>query len=511
MPLQTARRLTPHARMTTHDKPPTTDTPIVAVHHTDVVLASTPILHDIDWTLFKGQHCGIVGSNGSGKSTLLALIAGTAWPAPGRGERQYFFGAKPQRDAVEARRHIATVGPELQDRYLHRNWNFRARDIVLSGVFRTDVPRRRPTDAERHRAIGLLRHFGIAPLAERRFLELSRGEQRRVLIARAMAFEPQVLVLDEPASGLDQDARKDLDATLAQIAATTTIVVSAHNDADLPSITRQVLELQEGRIVKRRALRRPQHSAPALLRHTAASATGELLIAVRNADVWLQGRRVLVGLNWQLRVGEHWMIRGPNGAGKSTFLKLLHGQLRPALGGLIEWPGLGNPSNIWMLRRQIGYLSPEYQAAYRFPTTVADCVASGFHSSVGLTRRPDSMQLRRVAELLQRFALDDFAKRELRTLSYGQMRRALLARAFATRPRVLLLDEPWAGLDAEHSKLVGRQLRDSMNDGTHLVCASHLADSEGFTHLMELSAGCIANAAPTSVSRVDAGAARHEN
>ncbi len=201
-----------------------------------------PILHDISWQLHRGEHWGIVGANGSGKSTLLGLIGGTVWPAPGSGERRYDFGAGTETDAVRARSEIVLVSHELQDRYARLNWNFTALDVVLSGVYRTDVPRRRPATEQRSRALAVLRRLGVTHLAERRFLELSRGEQRRVLIARGVAFGPTVLLLDEPASGLDAAARLELAACLQLAAAECTLVCTAHVADDLPPMIARYLD-----------------------------------------------------------------------------------------------------------------------------------------------------------------------------------------------------------------------------------------------------------------------------
>jgi molybdate transport system ATP-binding protein len=206
---------------------------------------------------------------------------------------------------------------------------------------------------------------------------------------------------------------------------------------------------------------------------------------------------VLHDVTWQLAANEHWLVTGPNGSGKSSFLRLLHGQLRPALGSEIRWPALGNPRNVWTLRRAVAWLSPELQAAYRYPTTVRACIASGFESSIGLTREPTPAQARRVDELLRELDLEPLADRQLSSLSYGQARRTLIARALANRPRVLLLDEPWEGLDADMAALLNQTLRAVIAGGTQLVCASHLAaHRQAFTHELALESGSAVRSGP---------------
>ena len=479
---------------------------LVRFEHVDVALEGVPILHDISWQLHRGEHWGIVGANGSGKSTLLGLIGGTVWPAPGRGERRYDFGAGTETDAVRARSEIVLVSHELQDRYARLNWNFTALDVVLSGIYRTDVPRRRPATEQRSRALAVLRRLGVAHLAERRFLELSRGEQRRVLIARGVAFGPTVLLLDEPASGLDAAARVELAAMLELAAAECTLVCTAHVADDLPPMIARYLEIEHGHVVateSRAAAGAPPAPEPtdrsAAFREPAAphpAVAEQALIALEHADVWLGPRHVLRDVSWQLEPAQHWLVTGANGSGKSTFLRLLHGQLRPALGSEIQWPALGNPRNVWELRKMIAWLSPELQAAYRYPSTVRACVASGFESSIGQTRALVPTETARVDELLVELELTELADRALRTLSYGQARRALIARALVNRPRVLLLDEPWEGLDAPMAELLNGTLAAVIAESTQLVCASHLtAHRRHFTHELVLEAGRVTRSA----------------
>ncbi len=508
-------------------------TPLLSLDKVDVRIAGATVLRGLNWELVEGTHWGIVGPNGSGKSSLLALIAGTLWPAPGAGTRRYTFDGRSQRDAVQARRRIALVGPELQDRYAKWDWNFSALDVVLSGVFRQDVPRRRARPDELIRARAMMHEFGLGALAGRPFLELSRGEQRRVLIARSMAFRPSILLLDEPAGGLDRRSRAVLDELIARVGRNTTVVASAHAMRELPSITAAVLHLDDGRIVERGPFRSgeltgsnpPDREQAASLgregpgsggaRHSrtaggagarsagrTATATSSRtaglskpLIKIVHADVWLGHARVLHDICWRLEPGEHWLVRGANGAGKSTFLKLLNAQLRPALGGSVRWPGLGDPGNVWEVRRRIGFISAELQAAYRFPSTVRDCIASGFASSIGLTRPLTAGQAKTTARMLKRFALEAYASRPLSTLSYGQLRRTLLARMFVSEPLVLLLDEPFEGLDEQSREIVRAELGAFVASGTQLVCASHHSDIRTrFTHELVIKGGRISAA-----------------
>jgi molybdate transport system ATP-binding protein len=210
-------------------------------------------------------------------------------------------------------------------------------------------------------------------------------------------------------------------------------------------------------------------------------------VNLSHVDLYVDYRAVLRGVDWQLRSGEHWAVYGANGSGKSSFLKLLYGDLSPALGGRIERAGFprGTPIAAW--KRQIGYVSPELQCDYAVEVSVLDLVASGRHSSIGLVDELTLQDRRAAIRWLKFFGLLSVAERRPRELSYGQLRRALIARAMAAEARILLLDEPLTGLDPAQRRIMKRLLKRLMKRLTLIIAVHHPEDlPRGMTHALRL-------------------------
>jgi molybdate transport system ATP-binding protein len=204
--------------------------------------------------------------------------------------------------------------------------------------------------------------------------------------------------------------------------------------------------------------------------------------------LYVEHRPVLRDLNWQIRKGEHWAVYGENGSGKSSLLKLLYGDLSPALGGRIMRSGFpkGTPITEW--KRQAGYVSPELQGDYAINVSVFDLVASGRYSSIGLVEEPTAHDRRVATRWLKFFGLLPAAKSRPRELSYGQLRRALIARAMAAEPKILMLDEPFTGLDPIQRAAMKRLLERLMRRRVTIVAAVHHAEDlpRGMTHGLHL-------------------------
>ena len=198
--------------------------------------------------------------------------------------------------------------------------------------------------------------------------------------------------------------------------------------------------------------------------------------------------KVIRKIEYAVMRGGLFALAMSRGSGKSSLLRLLYGDLAPALGGVIERGGFerGTPIELW--KQTVGYISPELQSDYAIDVSILDLVASGRHASIGLNDAVDAQDLRTAKLWLGYFHLGAVAQRRPRELSYGQMRRALFARAMAAAPRLLLLDEPMTGLDTQQRHLMRELLSGLMARGITLVVAVHHAEDlpAGITHALHL-------------------------
>jgi molybdate transport system ATP-binding protein len=467
------------------------EAPLIAINRCSIVLDGKPALNEVTFALRAGERWALVGPNGSGKTLLLKLLRGDMWPTPtGHESRTYCFGGEQSDQPAGYKERIAYVGPERQDRYVRYEWNHTVTQVVTTGMFDEEIPRTQPNARQRQRVASLMRQLQLWSLRNRGFLTLSYGQRRRALIARALAGEPIVLLLDEVFNGLDSVSARIVRKALGRTRGVgSTWILTTHRAQDVPATITHVARMAKGKLelaaplqtikrerVTKNSLRSslsPRRAPLKPLRVKIEKDSAKPLVELRDVDLYRDYRLVLRDVNWTIARGEHWAIMGRNGSGKSTLLKLLYGDLHPRLGGEIERAGVpfGTPIAEW--KQRVGFVSPELQADYFLARDIEEIVISGRYASVGLNEAATKADKTAARRWLKFFGLQRIAHRGPRTVSYGQMRLALLARAMINDPELLLLDEPCTGLDVETRAMVLKLLDRLAKCGVQLVMAVH--------------------------------------
>jgi len=216
----------------------------------DVVRGGVPIVSQVSWDVAEGERWVVLGPNGAGKTTLLALAATLIHPTRGTAEvLDERLGAT---DVFELRPRIGLASSALAGRIPPSE---RVDDVVVTAAYAVTGRWREGYDVGDHaRATALLEQLGVGHLSDRTFGTLSEGERKRVQVARALMTDPELLLLDEPAAGLDLGGREDLVRRLGEIAgddeAPTTVLVTHHVE-EIPAGFTHALLLRHGATVAR--------------------------------------------------------------------------------------------------------------------------------------------------------------------------------------------------------------------------------------------------------------------
>lgn len=528
--------------------------PLVEVQHVSVSFAGCKALHDLNLTLYADEPVLIRGGNGAGKSTLLRLLRGEQWPDQLRVRRQSDTGEQfgsaragrvvwhtpegPEDAPLAGRSMTALVSAAVQEKAVHQEWRLTGEALVFGGFSDTVYTAQPPTDAERDIMCETVATLGAQALLPKRITTLSQGQLRLLLVARALVRRAPLTLLDEVTDGLDAHARRILLEALGSAAHLSTLVMTTHRPETLPDRAVREIILEAGQVRSETpgilgtpgisgtsgtsgtsgmsACAQAQETQKALSAVSVSSAPASVpalcpppcsdafktirgcsvRISIRNATVFIDRVPILHELDWTIQPGENWAIIGRNGAGKSTLLRLLAGDEIIAWGGNIEFelPRQGGVVNrLEILRKNVRLVSDLQQATYGYDITGEELVFSGIDNAVGIYRDASLPEREQVTGLLAALGLDFLAKRTIRACSTGQLRRLLLARALAGEPDLLLLDEPFSGLDASSRAEFVALLEQIAGQGVQMVLVTHHETDifPAITHILELQHGRI--------------------
>lgn len=217
---------------------------VIDLHHVSIRYGARTILSDLNWTVLEGERWALSGENGAGKSTLLSLVCADN-PQSYACDIALFGRRRGSGESIwEIKKHIGYVSPEMHRAYMK---NLPAIAIVASGLHDSIGLYRQMRPEDMAQCIWWMDIFGIADLRERNFLQLSSGEQRLVLLARAFVKDPELLILDEPLHGLDLMNRrmvKDIIEAFCRRPHKTLVMVT-HYEEELPSVVDHRLRLKK--------------------------------------------------------------------------------------------------------------------------------------------------------------------------------------------------------------------------------------------------------------------------
>jgi ABC-type molybdenum transport system, ATPase component/photorepair protein PhrA len=413
--------------------------PMVRISQGVPMVREWQMVSPVDFELLAGEHVAIVGRNGAGKTKLVDIITGRH-PLK-LGSIEYDFPSPTRRYVSENVKYLAfkdCYGAQTDSGYyLQQRWN--------------------QWDIEDERIL------------------LSSGELRKHSLSKILATEPCILILDNPFVGLDVASRRVLSRQFEEIikgGKTSLIIVLSRCD-EIPEFFTHVVEVKDEVVLPKVTLaewieqrgRKSYESAPDR-QEGHSSDLGEEIVRLNRVSIRYGERTILKDLDWVVRKGERWSLMGPNGSGKSTLLGLVCADNPQSYACDISLFGhrRGTGESIWDIKKHIGYVSPELHRSCRRDITSEKIVANGLRDFHGMFTKATEDEIAVARTCLKKFGIAHLSDRSFLNMSSGEQRLVLLARAFVKNPDLLILDEPFHGLDDINVNLVKGIIRDFCED-----------------------------------------------
>lgn len=456
---------------------------IVSIQHAVTRLPELRFTEPLSWKIKEGEQWTIIGPNGAGKTLIADLIQRKF--ALKEGEIVYGYEEKAGNLIKSiAFKDIYSLA-DCRNTYYQQRWHSTETDEIPTVE---EILKEYSGSSRLHEVLSF---FGIEDLLPKRLIFLSSGELRKFLIIRSLLSRPRILILDNPFIGLDAASRQVLVDLLKQMTTFehVQVVLLLSNPADIPEMVTDVLP------VCNKTVYRPERR-DAFMEHTdlhahlfpdhpenmALPASGkqsslhEVTFRMEHVSIKYGSRTILKELDWEVKNGEKWALFGPNGAGKSTLLSLIYADNPQSYANTFYLfdRKRGSGESIWDIKKRIGYVSPEMHLYYMENVPVLSIVGSGFFDSIGLYRKCTPEQETVALEWMRVLGIEELKDRSFLTLSSGEQRLALLARAFVKDPDLIILDEPLHGLDVSNKRKVARIIEQfCLRPGKTLIYVTH--------------------------------------
>ena len=427
--------------------------PSTLIHLSDCQCDGLDVL---DWSIQSGDSWCVFGHNGSGKQLINSLLVGEVTPFRGVVQR-----------ALDVDQ-IGLISFEKQQATYEEEIRLAATDIIPEDEWGTRVAEFLPQTRLKDPLIDQLK---MRHRLQAFYRELSTGESRKLMVLKALLDEAQLLICDNPFDSLDQGMVQALSETFRlAVESGVAVILLLSNRSDIPDWVEKFGHVEAGLLTVFDGARDAQ-----LARLEAAIGAGAIVqpgipeCAIRldaydapyiaelnHCTVRYGDRNVLDALTVRLAPLQHTLVTGENGAGKSTLLGLITGDCMQCFSNEVSVFGhrRGTGESVWDVKRQLGLVSNDLHRRYTVRCDALSVVCSGFFDSIGLYDTPTEPQIRMGREWLRAVDMADQAQTPFQSLSYGEQRLVLIARAMVKSPLLLVLDEPTQGLDELNRKRV---------------------------------------------------------
>ncbi|RZK42840.1 MAG: ATP-binding cassette domain-containing protein [Pedobacter sp.] len=454
--------------------------PLVNINSLTLKYQKNLVLKDLEWKINKGENWLLSGESGTGKTSLAEAIAKNGNKVS---EIAIHFNNESKLPAkvlfIESWYQFKNVEGVANFYYQQRYTSKQAKDTVTVATellqFGTE------NSLSQTDLIPILLALNFDKHSTAQLIELSSGEHKKLQLVKALWLKPQLLIIDQPYTGLDRQSRTNLNLLLNQVTDDGVQLILINNDAELPSCINCFAIIRDGKLFNLdaapfsvSATEKKLKETPHFLKASPSYASDEMVKMI-DVNISYGEKNVLKSINWEVNAGERWLLQGHNGSGKSTLLSLVNGDHPQSYANELYLFGnrRGSGESIWDIKQRIGLISPEFHWYFDNSSTVWQSIASGFYDTIGLLQELPFSKSEQVSEVVEFFGLADVKNEKLATLPLGKQRLALLARTIIKNPELLILDEPCQGLD-QNQTLYFNQLVDQLcSNGMTIIYVGH--------------------------------------
>lgn len=436
----------------------------------------------VNFTLYDGEHIAVYGPSGGGKSLFVNILKSSLPLRSGR-VTYAFSSPYPAADGISCL-NLQNAGGLAEPSYYQQRWN-KWDDTFFPTVMEVlEQEAESRENGEKNVVEYWADRLFARDLLYKTVNLLSSGETRKFQLMKCLLSRPRVLVIDNPFVGLDAAARRTFVRLMEQIKEQVSLLLVVSRIEDIPDFITHVLPVAErtvgGKVPRQDFLEKDilmqEIRLPESAAHGTSEPVGQPVVECNGVTVRYDGHTILDRLDWMVRRGEHWALTGENGVGKSTLLSLVCADNPQAYACDIRMFGRrrGCGESIWDIKKRIGYVSPELFRVYRKAIPALDVVAGGLRDSA-VFYGTFSVEERNVAAAWMRcFRLQHLSRRNYMQLSDGERRMVLLVRAFVKTPELLVLDEPFQGLDSRQIAVAGAVIDEYMKRPSRtLIIVTH--------------------------------------